>query len=520
MTQDAVFLIAAPFAAAAAVAVATVARRVRRNGAARTLFWYSVIVACYVVTNSIELLAPTPEATLFWAQATYFFIVLIPPIWVIFSLHLAGLYAWLVPRRILWCFVVPLVTVVLVVTNPAHGLIWSDIRYRDVGPFLAMTATSYGTWFWIHVAYSYGLFIVGFLVLIHRRGNTPVAYRNQIRWVIAGGLVPAITNIAYVTRVVPGWYKDYSVVAFAITGIILGAGALHRRILDLMPLARSALVDYMPDGFIVVDQSGRVIDTNPAARRIFGDELTTLDTPIARLLPEWNDWIARIDTRETAPLLFEVTSVVDDRNLSYDVRVTPLADNRGATVGHLVLLRDITDRKKLLEKIERLATVDPLTGLFNRRHFAELASKEIDLAARYGRPVSFILIDLDHFKDINDTYGHTIGDAVLKEFSTQLDGALRKVDVAARYGGEEFVILLPNIATEAAETTAERLRKIVETTPILTDAGPMSITMSLGVTCYTGGGEQSLEIQLDRADQALYESKLNGRNRATVWRAS
>ncbi len=519
MTQDAVFLIVAPFAAAAAVAVGSVARRVRRNGASQTLFRYSVVVAAYVVANSIELLAPTAGATLFWAKITYLFIVLIPPIWVVFTLHLTGSYRWLVPRRVSWCFLVPVVTFALVQTNSFHGLIWSGVDFRAVGPFLAMTATSYGPWFWLHVAYSYALFAVGFLILILSRGNTSAPYRYQVRWVIAGGLVPAITNILYVTRLVPSWYKDYSVVAFAITGVIIGVGALRHRILDLMPVARSALFDHMPDGLIVVDYAGRIVDTNPTARRVFGEAIAVPDSAIVRFLPKWDDWIKKPKNAcSSASLPFEVAVGADEKDRFFDVRVTSLDDDRSATIGYLVSLHDVTDRKRLLDKIERLATVDPLTGLYNRRHFAELARKEIDLAVRYGRPVSFVLIDLDHFKDINDTYGHAIGDTVLKKFATQLDESLRKVDVAARYGGEEFVVLLPNITIDAAETTAERLRKIVETTAIETEAGLMSITMSLGVTCHTGVDEQSLEILLDRADQALYESKLNGRNRVTVWR--
>ena len=173
------------------------------------------------------------------------------------------------------------------------------------------------------------------------------------------------------------------------------------------------------------------------------------------------------------------------------------------------------ERTQMLEKLKRLSITDGLTKLYNSRYFYNQLKIEIDRTERYQRPLSLLLLDIDKFKDYNDTYGHLEGDQVLIRLGQVIRSCLRKMDSAYRYGGEEFTVILPETEGDEAATVAERIRTAVEMerfTPVK-DGDPVSITISIGVTEYNRKEEVALFVQ--RADKAMYQSKQAGRNRVS-----
>jgi diguanylate cyclase (GGDEF)-like protein len=171
---------------------------------------------------------------------------------------------------------------------------------------------------------------------------------------------------------------------------------------------------------------------------------------------------------------------------------------------------------KMYQQMERMATTDGLTGLVNHRAFQEKLDERLGRAERTGQKIALILTDIDHFKKVNDNYGHPIGDQVLKRVAKVLDEGMRKIDVVARYGGEEFAIVIEGADAEAAKLLADRLRVDVGKQVVHTDKGPLSVTLSLGIACVPDDatGKQAL---IEHADQALYHAKHNGRNRAVTY---
>jgi diguanylate cyclase (GGDEF)-like protein len=169
------------------------------------------------------------------------------------------------------------------------------------------------------------------------------------------------------------------------------------------------------------------------------------------------------------------------------------------------------EKARLNSDLQRLAITDPLTGLFNRRGLYELGQREVERARRYSRPLSLIMLDIDHFKLVNDQYGHPTGDDVLKLLADRMQKNVRDIDILARYGGEEFVILLPEIDLADARPVAERLRQAVGDWPFSTDRGEISITISVGAT-QTGNAPYELEALIAHADAAMYIAKQQGRN--------
>lgn len=188
---------------------------------------------------------------------------------------------------------------------------------------------------------------------------------------------------------------------------------------------------------------------------------------------------------------------------------------------------DITDRKKmeqqlseslaekemLVQTLDELATRDDLTGLYNHRAFYSLLSEEIARAERFARPVSLLMIDIDHFKRVNDAHGHLAGDAILSALSELLTSHARTIDRVCRYGGEEITVILPETGHKTSATMAERLRKAVEKTPFhIVTGAPVHITISIGVSTYPSDAE-SAQLLINTADTAMYAAKKQGRNR-------
>jgi diguanylate cyclase (GGDEF)-like protein len=173
-------------------------------------------------------------------------------------------------------------------------------------------------------------------------------------------------------------------------------------------------------------------------------------------------------------------------------------------------------RVHLYQRLETMAVTDSLTGVSVRRYFQELAAEELSRATRHGLPCTMIMIDLDRFKQVNDTHGHLVGDTVLRETTRLIRQNLREIDLMARYGGEEFVLLLVETAADQAQLIAERLRQVLEVSTIRAYDEAIRQTVSIGLACFPEDG-QDLQQLLVRADEALYAAKRAGRNRVVRW---
>ncbi len=166
------------------------------------------------------------------------------------------------------------------------------------------------------------------------------------------------------------------------------------------------------------------------------------------------------------------------------------------------------------EVLRRLATTDPLTGAFNRRHFMELMAREQRRADRYATTYSVLMIDIDHFKRVNDTYGHQVGDHAIQAMAEACKRTTRPTDIVARYGGEEFIVTLTHTDQPGALKVAERLREAVAEIALPTEQGTLAFTISIGVSTYVT--KSAVDQIIGRADHALYKAKQTGRNRVCV----
>lgn len=513
--QNTVFLILAPAAALASLLVGVFSWSQRQNKGALTFALFMWSACGWLLCDTFEILSDTPQATLFWAKLSFIFVSTVPVTWFIFINQFYGKGHWFNLLTISLLLLIPIITNFLIWIRPFHLLIWSEYKIVPAGRLLTLVITRYGTWFWIFAVFAYLLVGYGAVLLIGHTFRSSIIFRRQSGWMLVGAVFPITFNLLYIFRVIPGVTEDYTTVAFAFAGLALAAGIYRYQLFTFSPLARDFLIDQIQDGFLITDKKDRVIDINPAAARIFNTTpVELLGVKIDRLLPEWK----RIRSREDEVAHFSSKLEHEDDVRHFDVKTTDLSQIKRNLSGWIVILRDITERVNLLEEIQQLAILDELTQVYNRRHFYSLANNALKLAIRYYRPISLIMLDVDHFKEINDQYGHAAGDAVLKAFVSTALNTLRESDTFARLGGEEFVILLPETDHNEAIVAAERLREHIKHTPFDTGLGRIQLTISLGIASSTLINYPiSLQKLIDRADQALYQAKEGGRDRVVVY---
>lgn len=287
-----------------------------------------------------------------------------------------------------------------------------------------------------------------------------------------------------------------------------------------------AMFDAMPDGVAMVGRDLRIVQTNrrmleliPSLRedRVLRsyDSAAEGDDPFRGIGQAFGE--GRLSEQETSIVGSDGT-----RRYLHSI-CSPVIDG-GQALYVVIVIRDVTDRlrteRELAEKtaelartnrlLSRMAMTDGLTQLYNRRHFDEVLYREIK---RFNRrkylSLSLVMVDIDHFKDLNDTYGHLVGDSVLRELARLLKEEVRETDTVARYGGEEFVIVMPDTHLDGAGHKAEVLRRKIEMSEIPGPRGPIRITISIGVAGYTAGFPHDL---VHAADRALYQAKEAGRN--------
>lgn len=279
-----------------------------------------------------------------------------------------------------------------------------------------------------------------------------------------------------------------------------------------------AALDNVESGLLILDSELRAVYSNPVLHRMFKshntEEIRGRDYSYEALLRaaytasavDLEDYVAKrlawVRSGDPTPMDLQMT---DGTVLRCHLAVLPDG-------GRMLIYSDVTDIVRHARELERLATTDGMTGIYNRRHFLTLADVEWNRATRYNRPLSFLIFDIDYFKSINDRFGHQAGDEVIVHLANLAGSCKRASDVLARIGGEEFALLLPETDLSQAETMAERLRREIAAHPIVTASQPILATVSIGIA--TRSPEVCNVSQLMRAaDQALYEAKRAGRNR-------
>jgi diguanylate cyclase (GGDEF)-like protein/PAS domain S-box-containing protein len=387
-----------------------------------------------------------------------------------------------------------------------------------------------GPWYFGNMLYSYMIIGVGFVLLSQGALRSSPLYINQYRLLLIGSLLPWAGSFYSEYHFVELMGFDLAPLLFGISGMIYALAVFRTRFMDLIPVARSYLIENMSDGLLVLDEQNRILDINPAMRNFLENKVSSYLGKNAYEV--FAEWMKQIDFLEEQIERRIELKVPKDPSRYLDLCVTPLYDKKHSLNGRLMIFRDITERKQvekrlryvndrqqsqlieiglLQSKLREQAIRDPLTNLFNRRYLEETLDHEIARASREGYSICIMMIDLDHFKKVNDTYGHEAGDEVLRAIAATLAVETRRGDFACRYGGEEFVIVMPNMDSRVAYDRAENLRNTLNSLYIPYGIYNLTITISVGIACYPANG-LTREAILRAADKAMYAAKEAGRD--------
>ncbi|MBU4528030.1 sensor domain-containing diguanylate cyclase [Hoeflea sp.] len=284
------------------------------------------------------------------------------------------------------------------------------------------------------------------------------------------------------------------------------------------------------DAVVAVTPDQRVVLFSPAAEKLFGysrDEM--IGKPLDKLLPQRyrSDHAAKVEEFHSkgtsARYMGDRKSHLsglrkDGTELLLGATILTVTTERGPIM--VAMVRDISERIMLQNELVRLASADPLTGQLNRRAFLESFEREWSRALRYKSGLSLLMLDIDHFKHVNDAYGHDVGDQVICRVAELVRSSLRDLDILGRWGGEEFIAVLPHTEIRAARSLAERIRETIAGQSLEAEGHkPFSVTVSIGLAEIGAGGTAHQQM-IKFADNALYEAKNAGRNQVVIWNAN
>lgn len=476
-------------------------------------------------TYALHWLYPAWPYPYFWLNLTYVGAVSTPVLVFIYTLLTVGVKGFTRPSVYIALAIEPLLTLALLWTDQYHSLFFGGFSRQSL-------IYQGGPWFWLNIIYSYGLLAITYYLLLRAIITARARiYRTQLTLYIMGISVPILASISGVLGFHPMPGLDLIPIGFLLGSIFLVINLSAFQMVDMLPIAHDQIVDQMTDGMVVMDENDRILDINPPACEFLGrhkDEIIGKDKSIL------GEQIARRVTKvSNQNEFFQLTSTrAKGDAVTLGIRISPLIETRGRQIGKLIIWQNITHLKQVeeelrkanstlsdqLKKIEGLQRVlqeqvirDPLTGLFNRRFLEDSMPKEIARALRTETTISFVMLDIDHFKHVNDQYGHEVGDEILKRLADLITSTIRISDWAVRYGGEEFLLVLLGSTVEDAFGRVENIREQVMQISCLDLGMDKGITVSLGIAEFPRQGHDWQKI-VKLADEALYQAKAAGRN--------
>lgn len=496
-----------------------------------------IMLAVWNFAYAMITLSTSLEIKLMWLRLENIGILTVPIFWFFFALRYNRLDRWLNRYTAALFFIVPAFSLILLFSDR-----WFNLYYASVEPVAEVggpLVIGRGSWYVVGLAYSYLLSLGAVILLVRRAIQHRNIYRRQMFVLIGAVLIPILVNVFYQvmlsTQPELTYRIDLTPVSFTVTAILIAVGVFGLRIFDLIPIARHTVLEYIPEMVFVVDAQDRVVDANKVASQVLGksiEEIVGKDP-----LEVFRDWPQLLNRFLTASETREEIQIPGEPPRTLELVVSALYNQANQLEGRIIVAHDITEHKSLendlkyanevltlqLDKIDKLraelqeqAIRDPLTNVYNRRYLADYLSREVARAAREGSALSIVIMDVDNFKNFNDTHGHKCGDVILQAIAGFLVDHTRRGDIVCRFGGEEFLILMPGASQEVALERAEAWRQAFSETPVEYEGIKYSATFSAGVATFPEHGLTD-EALLQAADRALYRAKDSGRNKVALY---
>ncbi|MRX73046.1 diguanylate cyclase [Bacillus lacus] len=415
-------------------------------------------------------------------------------------------------------FGLPVLTVFLHHTNDLHNLYYTSIKLKEGVPFEVAEFT-YGPFFFFHALYLFLCLIISMVILLFQLAGSTLRFRVQISFMIAGLFLPIAANQYYLNDSSP-YGIDLGPVSMSISFVFHALSLFSYRMFHVLPIAREKVFDSMNEGVMVLDHKGALVDYNKALKKVIPHVTSSsIGSTISHVMKQNRLLLDIIGGGRDSDFELEPDGVTKH----YQVTFSSVFKKHTTIIGSIITFTDITDRVILQKKLARLAAYDGLTQIYNRTHFLEKAETALISLMKKESSAALILFDIDHFKLVNDTYGHQMGDTVITHVIQKAQACLQPQDLIGRYGGEEFIIFLHEAKEEEAIAAAESIRSSIEESLLSSESYKLHVTSSFGVSavsCHSVSPGEAIKEAVEHADHALYAAKRAGRNNVQLFEES
>ncbi len=477
------------------------------NSYVKTFLLLCLASIFYSIGYAMEICSTNLNQALFWNLVQYIGIPFIPALWIVLALQYNDKEYLLNPAVKFGIFIIPVITLILRYTSNINHLYYSKVQY-DTSNLIPVLFIEKGPWYLVFGIYMSICVIFASYLYFHQYIKSIGPIRSQCITMFIASLFPWFSYFPNLLNISP-LGLDLGPLTFTFSYILIIVAIFKYQFLNIKPLARDKVFTCTSDGVIVLDANYSIIDFNHSAAVIFPVLKENIVGKNVRIIFGTNNKLIEsiFNSKE-----IQYNSDQEDCSNYYSVKTVKILGPKNWVLGFVVNITDITQFVVSMEKLNYLASRDDLTGIYNRRHFVEISSCELIRAKKYNHAISFILLDLDFFKDINDQFGHLAGDAVLQTVADTCRKSIRSIDILGRFGGEEFVVFLPETRLEDCKIIADRILKNIETAEILYEDNCLKLTASIGITGINTVTNESLDYFIKNADQALYQAKTDGRN--------
>ncbi len=481
-----------------------------KSSYAKMLGALSFILQVYLLGYLLEINAESLKEMLFWNKVQYFGVPFLPALWLTVGMLYTGRGKYLQGFRSLAVFGIPILTFIFRMTNDWHHLYYSRIELQNIFGANLMLVHK-GPWYFFQMGYGLIALVLCSWFYLQRYRKSAGDEKIQFRLLLLASVLPYLALILVALNA-GGIGIDYTALIFPFCVFLIDLALTRYNFLEIGVLAREKVFEDSAAGLVLLNRFNRVVDYNAASISFFSlfKAQIVKEEQLDFLLKDQPDLLDSV--RRSEEKVFQLVAEGEDLYIKVNVRGI---QSKEEPVGILITFEDVTEPELLRRRLIEMANTDELSGLNNRRRFRELAEEACRRARRYNEQLSLLMIDVDYFKKINDSFGHLAGDAYIRDLAEMLSRTFRKTDIIGRVGGEEFAVVMLNTDAEKAHKKAECFRRSIEEKIMILGQQRVRVTVSIGVA-ELNKETPDFEALVNRADYALYEAKRSGRNCAVV----
>lgn len=474
----------------------------RKNKILTYLGLLSLAITIYLFGYGMELISPSFKTIWFWNQIQYIGLPFIPTFWLFLAIYNCKKDYLFTPFKLVLLFTIPIITILSRYTNYLHHLYYTNITFESDGLFPIV---------WLEKGPFYFLFI-GFSTIVFFYSNylyytlysRSITSKPKNLLLFTASLFPFFTILMNAFNFGSGGI-DVAALSIAISVFFLIIGTMRFDLFITLPIAKEKIFETSSNAILILDYAYYLIDYNLSAQQIFnGLHSEVIGLYIGDALEAHKDFVLKVLSSN------HFHYHCDD--IYVDGHVFPFTSKKNRIKGYVIMLNNVTKYHNAMHQLEKLATRDELTSIFNRRYLLDTLEREIIRAKRYQHPLSIALIDFDHFKSINDKYGHLVGDEVLKYYTNLISQHIRSTDIFGRYGGEEFIIIFPESTVEDSLVLCKRIQSLVANAVFYYQDLQIPTTISIGISGGVINPNTASDMLISEADHLLYNAKTKGRN--------